>query len=717
MSAESSTLSHKVDDFNKIVSKLELLENQITSIASGLINTGSKSNYSCKIKKNRQGKYRRKRKKNLRLACARQRVSSLDLLANVDLQANSDSNTNTPESKESISTFALHGFSNVFKSPNYSTLSTTGDFGVISSYAILSPKGLEWVRSKSMNSDIEIRYLTSWYTHFVKSRSTGKPLSIPSARKPLPDISIMEELMSIFKRSGLESIAFISSNDVSCIFENLKREGLSHLRPAQNLVVNVILALTCNVQLHCCSLADRHISNPELRSEKALRDLEDLFISNSLYHYHRLCVVPEGIDSVQAMLALIAYTDFSGALQASFMIVSLAVRLAQDFGLHTELSYQGLKQDEVVRRRKLWWICRHYDQKLAIILGRPPIIADYDTTTHFPRFNKCFELLYDVILGSSTEPKEYETSFANSFFELVVKTAGFSTFVGFYFSRLTRITSQIYTKLYAMPTTVNLSKQLSNAKDLLDDLKTFQLSLPQGMRPYDNFDALSLPTFSDQNEVPPGMRMHLICNIHFTYYVCLMLVQRAFFKIQAFMKGTGRSDITPTCKSIHTAREVLKLAHELCNLELEGLYRPFQWSITLAFFEIFVYSLSMQHDQLEFENDIKLMARFYWKFKTRIEPSSPEENKYIYEPQCQDESQVLTTSFPFSNFKFMVNLLKNTFETRYSARVSLSEDVLECLKYANQNEDGSQSFEIQGNILNSHNALSLSFYEGKFGSR
>ena len=90
----------------------------------------------------------------------------------------------------------------------------------------------------------------------------------------------------------------------------------------------------------------------------------------------------------------------------SSLYISLAIRVAQQLGLHREPSLFNFSPWEVETRRRIWWQLMHLDCVVAISSGLPPLISDtyYDT--------KMISEIKDLKLGTK-EADEYQEGVEN----------------------------------------------------------------------------------------------------------------------------------------------------------------------------------------------------------------------------------------------------------------------------------------------------------------
>ncbi|KAK9761627.1 hypothetical protein K7432_013339 [Basidiobolus ranarum] len=91
----------------------------------------------------------------------------------------------------------------------------------------------------------------------------------------------------------------------------------------------------------------------------------------------RLISVPS-IGLVQALILLSLHP------QNGWMYLGMAIRLAQELGLHRTLNSQKLDPLEREKRKFLWWNCMLLDRGLSSFLGRPLAIQESDCNTSLP---------------------------------------------------------------------------------------------------------------------------------------------------------------------------------------------------------------------------------------------------------------------------------------------------------------------------------------------
>lgn len=87
------------------------------------------------------------------------------------------------------------------------------------------------------------------------------------------------------------------------------------------------------------------------------------------------------IERVQALLLIGQYLHASLELDNARTVVSLAIRMAQNLGLHLNTTCSNLETIDKEVCKRVWWGCFTLDCLLSMKVGRPPTIHSYDDST------------------------------------------------------------------------------------------------------------------------------------------------------------------------------------------------------------------------------------------------------------------------------------------------------------------------------------------------
>lgn len=140
--------------------------------------------------------------------------------------------------------------------------------------------------------------------------------------------------------------------------------------------------------------------------------------------------------------------------EASYMTIGAAARLAMSLGLHRTIVDSHLSPSEVEERRNVFWVLYIFDRSVSLRLGRPPTIHENDCDIAEPA------------PASAYQPSKVGDGFAH-----LVK--------------LNRIKSEIYLKLYSIPSLTRGSgrERIANIQNLHEKLMCWQKSLPWDLMP------------------------------------------------------------------------------------------------------------------------------------------------------------------------------------------------------------------------------------------
>ncbi|CAO3625636.1 unnamed protein product [Cunninghamella blakesleeana] len=93
------------------------------------------------------------------------------------------------------------------------------------------------------------------------------------------------------------------------------------------------------------------------------------------------------IQTIQALILLCAHPTYSSGSYRNWLLAGMAVRMAQDLGLHRSLTTANVPPEKLEHRRRLWYSVYLTDRWCCSAMGRPLAIADSDCDTDFPNVN------------------------------------------------------------------------------------------------------------------------------------------------------------------------------------------------------------------------------------------------------------------------------------------------------------------------------------------
>ncbi|KRZ98330.1 uncharacterized protein AC631_05911 [Debaryomyces fabryi] len=236
--------------------------------------------------------------------------------------------------------------------------------------------------------------------------------------------------------------------------------------------------------------------------------LQDELFDNCVFYYHRILVISDGIETIQAIILLIIYIESSYIIShVSYMLVSIAIRFAQEIGLHRQESYADLSTAEARTRQMIWWCCYCFDMEICFRSGKPPLINGLDTN---------IDSLDAISFHSGAEINNASND---------QKENLMATF-HYYSLLLTRIRSKCYNTLFVA------SAQTESFDSLLATLETHNM---EAFKLADLMDASLRPRFYNDPEfsnvytsLDVSNAKNILC-IHFTYFSHLMVINRIPF--------------------------------------------------------------------------------------------------------------------------------------------------------------------------------------------
>ncbi|CAX41554.1 zinc finger-containing transcription factor, putative [Candida dubliniensis CD36] len=118
-------------------------------------------------------------------------------------------------------------------------------------------------------------------------------------------------------------------------------------------------------------------------SKNKLLALQNSLENSAIFYYHRISVISEGLETVEALLMFIIYVESNWLTSFfNYTIITVTIRFAQEIGLHRAETYFNLDIEEATKRRKIWWFCYFFDIEFCFKSGKPPVINTNDVTTN-----------------------------------------------------------------------------------------------------------------------------------------------------------------------------------------------------------------------------------------------------------------------------------------------------------------------------------------------
>lgn len=211
-------------------------------------------------------------------------------------------------------------------------------------------------------------------------------------------------------------------------------------------------------------------------------------------------------SSIQALLLMVNYR-FTSAKSGGrvWVMLGMAIRMAQDLGMHRSSARWHLPPLETEIRKRLWWACYVMDRWASSCLGRPVGIDDNDCDVGYPSSVEQDWADADgnpMSPGQDVEQVKQKATHALKYFVETIKLA--------------EILGQILQRVYSAKTRSHDRSMVSSTIVELDtNLTKWLLSLPAELKYDHKVDVKNL----DRN----------VANIHLSYCKCFSsLPQRMF---------------------------------------------------------------------------------------------------------------------------------------------------------------------------------------------
>ncbi|KAK3989589.1 putative transcription factor [Cladorrhinum sp. PSN332] len=210
-----------------------------------------------------------------------------------------------------------------------------------------------------------------------KPPSPHRPLPPSESRdfsSMLPPRAVTDTLMRAYFTSSHTMTPILHWNNFSAISDQLYRQG--NPAPVSQAFMSVFFAVLAVGRLFTAE-AEHIRAYPAAQLLETSRGLIDPWNDN-----------PD-LDTARAYILIAQALNEMNLKSAAWSWLGNAVRVAQDLGLYTELGPWQFLEGEM--RRRTWWAIYIMDRTLAVELGRPMLIDDFDCDVSLPAgVDDCF---------------------------------------------------------------------------------------------------------------------------------------------------------------------------------------------------------------------------------------------------------------------------------------------------------------------------------------
>ncbi|RHZ52745.1 hypothetical protein CDV55_102117 [Aspergillus turcosus] len=383
--------------------------------------------------------------------------------------------------------------------------------GSASGFAVLSPRGLQWVSSITHSTELldfisnrARTYMLGWSEEMM---STWQHLR-PDDRTPLPP-----------KGSAILAVNYFFAyvNSTLPLFDQTRFMELFNLQYSDNPPTSVAWYASLNAVLGIGALVledelgvPSTILHPRQDTESGGHVLS--YLRNCYSVFTQLSYSCREVMGVQALIGMAMILEILLDVEAGYMAIGSAARLALGLGLNRDCNAEFSTSD-VEERRNVFWVVYIIDRTLSFRLGRPPTISDEDIQVSEPASGKFLHMV-----------------------------------------RLIKIESEIYTRLYSVRARDpdRRTERLAAEDELYQKLVGWQYSLPDG-------------------ELQPGQVLHCpnpeqlpsTILLHAEYYNCQLMLWRLDIGTEATSSPDDPRWSSKRMACLAAARDTVKLLDSL----------------------------------------------------------------------------------------------------------------------------------------------------------
>ncbi|CAO3608615.1 unnamed protein product [Mucor hiemalis] len=141
-----------------------------------------------------------------------------------------------------------------------------------------------------------------------------------------------------------------------------------------------IILTVCRVTCRLLKKDDPLVKKYKVDRANLFRDIE-----RQMDLYFDLDFLEPKIETIQVLLLSASNAAKWGLESADWISTSIAVKMAQDLGLHrANTQHEGIPKKETEAKKRLWWSAYVIDRVVCASLGRPLTISDADCDVEYP---------------------------------------------------------------------------------------------------------------------------------------------------------------------------------------------------------------------------------------------------------------------------------------------------------------------------------------------
>ncbi|CEP63822.1 uncharacterized protein LALA0_S09e03290g [Lachancea lanzarotensis] len=458
--------------------------------------------------------------------------------------------------------------------------------GAYSAFSMFTRKGVQWVHDKLMGGPdilgtvLQVRAVLCSNNFTAFNACFEKTGIIDTYDFPEP------EACEVLFQNFITHAIPVSPVEVAYEIPPIKKKFESSprsLNVSELFLVDTILLIGSTIQCQIC-----HINN--LDSTKwTMIQTQMMLKTLRLYQQTSLAYFGDALVYIKGVMLFCWQIENSPTPQLAYLLLSTAVRLAQEMSLHLREAYLKIPDaTEALKRHVLWMNLYRFDIYLSTRTGKPSSIHDGDTNSledwDFYQYIHAQRQGDALVVRNSSSGDELKQSLS----ELRPALAGFCSdsrqdlnfALKFYELHLARHSRKCYRYLLTCKALEenDYERRSVLARKLNLELDEWVAMLPPFMRPSDQIENLkeldnllnSMPERSKTNapwsfvDAPPATVKMKIITMHMEYYLNLLytncVLSRIPWQTQSDCPHPGSRDLGNDEKCTYAARMMVKIA-------------------------------------------------------------------------------------------------------------------------------------------------------------
>ena len=462
-------------------------------------------------------------------------------------------------------------------------------------FNLFTKNGLKWVSEKTGDCSLPDTLRNVFSNVHAVHQERLKPF-IEHINHPMDfDLNLLQLCAKIFVRGPNVWLSVLSESELERMVGAARGNIPIRNGFAENLALSGVMGLCLPFMTY----------SEELKQQIGLTDeqiwtLYQKYCTLGMYNFQRVVLMGSNMVALKGLILLILAFQCGNSHPLS-LFTPIAVRFAHEIGLHRDETCRGLPEDEVNRRRAMFWLLYCIDRDVAMKMGSSPNLQDYDISVS----------LHDPKYGMYTNGVD-----------LLGKVTG-----------LFRISGVVYEKLLSAQAAKNDPIELVKIVYELDNaLIAWRDSLPASIRPTPDF-VISAPR--EQFPSKQWYRQIGLSHIHLSYYQLVSIVHRltaynptwinaSIIKdMQSVDTNAVWNDDSRTCKKYKRVADSLNICVEAARASIEYVILIKTWGeqfVTGALFysansfiTLFIKCIARPQDT-KTPQDLELMEKAYTKF-------------------------------------------------------------------------------------------------------